>query len=850
MIRIFKYCIAIICVYLFSATVQVSTLKAQNKAKFVVSGIGVPDSILSVVTYCTTVWSDYIYSDVPINVSVSWQELKSSVNAYARPTTSYQIGEITYPMVLAEKILGKNLNGANADIEVVINKTLKWLVETETVTESHPQNIQDLTSTLIHEFAHGLGYFGEIQQKSGTVVDETVMIYDMFVNYKGTSVKKYKETKEDGTEIEKEKTVDTVLSLIKYDKKNKLTLNDTTLTFRIKEIDENGKYIVDPTTGEIKTKLVNRKLWTSDSLYWNGTFANAFCGEALKLYAPEKYNSGSTVYHLDEKKYPFSSGNALMTPQIDTTDYFRKPDIATLAILADIGWNDYFIKHTVPQNTSDMSATPEVSFAVIDTLLNPEKQMVFYSFDDWSHVDSVVAVFNDETQTFGAKFPAMKFDHTISYKFRSITTNGDTVYLPCQYPPDLSSFSVLVGKDVVAPIISHDFLKKARLVGDVPDNIVFKAEITDDFEIDSAYVQYVFSTTPKDTSFILTFPNTTNYNVTLSFTSNDKFEAEKDFLYYMIVAVDKTGNKTYTNNGAYYEVPFVLPSDPITYFVTDFESETVKDSFRIDLTSITRDPSFEISQDDGFENKTLHTVRDAKNNYKQSGVKNVYNQYVATIRNPIVIADNPAIMTFDEVVLVEPGKAGVSFGTIGFWDYVVVEGSKDEENWYPLGKKGWDSQLWSDWYQLYHSLKENDGKNENSLAVGNSSYFKKHTINLLENKYFRAGDTIFIRFRLQSDEMNSAWGWAIDNLKIQERMKLYVPMIAAEERVLYPNPCKDWLYISDSQVSSISIVDISGTVVLKASSSPVSVSSLKPGIYIVTIQYESGDVRTEKILKQ
>jgi hypothetical protein len=34
-------------------------------------------------------------------------------------------------------------------------------------------------------------------------------------------------------------------------------------------------------------------------------------------------------------------------------------------------------------------------------------------------------------------------------------------------------------------------------------------------------------------------------------------------------------------------------------------------------------------------------------------------------------------MTFDEIVLVEPGESYADFGDTEFWDYVIVEGSND-----------------------------------------------------------------------------------------------------------------------------------------------------------------------------
>lgn len=779
MIRIFKYSVAIICALILSATVQTATLNAQSHAKFELTGIGVPDSVMAVVKYCTDEWSKYVYSDVPIRVSVSWQELEGKVNAYAKPANYYAIDGIYYPAALMEKIQKKNLNGNEADIEVAINDTLKWYFDVKTIPTSLPAGVQDLASTLFHEFAHGLGYIGSITEANlQTSAFDIPTIFDMFVS------------------------------------------------------DETGNPIVKRTKNSFE---LNNKMLTSESLYWNGAIAKSYSGQILRLYAPKTFNSGSTVYHLDENTYPYSDGFAMMTPQVRNSEFFRKPDVATLAMLADIGWNDYFIQHAIPQNSSDLVSKTIISFSLIDTLLQKDNQKVIYSFDAGRHIDSVDAIYNEETQMFDAEIPTMQFDHTVSYKIRSITSNKDTFFFPHTYPQEY--FSVFMGDDVVAPVIEHDPLKKVKAtVNNATADIVFTADITDNFEIDSAYVMYYFSNN-KDVH-TLNFPNTSDFRVVLSFSSDVSF-SETDFLYYKIVAVDKTGNTTYTNDNEYYKVPFEYPADPISYLtLMDFENDVDNDIFRLE--------GFSISKVDGFDNNALHTDHP----YKYSGSSSVYVQYKATLKKPIVLASNPATMTFDEVVLVEPGKVGIPFGTFGFWDYVVVEGSKDEENWYPLGKKGWDSQLWDDWYQLYHSQKKNDGKNENSFAVGNASYYKKHTINLLENKYFRTGDTVFIRFRLQSDETNYAWGWAIDNLKIQERIASPIIPLAPIDVELYPNPCSDWLYISDNQLYSVDILDVTGAVKIKTGTIPINVSSLSKGVYIARIMLSSGEVHTQKFIKQ
>jgi hypothetical protein len=55
-----------------------------------------------------------------------------------------------------------------------------------------------------------------------------------------------------------------------------------------------------------------------------------------------------------------------------------------------------------------------------------------------------------------------------------------------------------------------------------------------------------------------------------------------------------------------------------------------------------------------------------------------------------------------------------------------------------------------------------------STALPHESMFVNHTINLTHNTGLEAGDTAIFRFRLASDNSVNGFGWAIDNLEIQE----------------------------------------------------------------------------------
>ncbi len=126
----------------------------------------------------------------------------------------------------------------------------------------------------------------------------------------------------------------------------------------------------------------------------------------------------------------------------------------------------------------------------------------------------------------------------------------------------------------------------------------------------------------------------------------------------------------------------------------------------------------------------------------------------AVLKTPIIIAGRNALLRFDEIAVVEPGRDGSVFGDAEFWDYVIVEGSNDAGvNWTPL-VPGYDARVVREWLSAF----------ENG-ANGTPELFRKREINLLDT--FRSDEEVIIRFRLFWDAVTNGWGWAVDNLEIQ-----------------------------------------------------------------------------------
>jgi len=182
---------------------------------------------------------------------------------------------------------------------------------------------------------------------------------------------------------------------------------------------------------------------------------------------------------------------------------------------------------------------------------------------------------------------------------------------------------------------------------------------------------------------------------------------------------------------------------------------------------------FEIGSVTGFSSGILHSDHPYRELPGSSSEDTLI--LYQLLKTPIKISEFDPSITFEEVVLVEPGEDGSVFGDDDFWDYVVVEGSRDYGvTWQPF-TDGYDCGAYADWKTHYNSdlvtktFTSPDGSTNypDSEAEGTETLFKFRQIDMLENGTFEAGEEVLIRFKIYADQLAAGWGWAIDNLKIQ-----------------------------------------------------------------------------------
>ena len=336
-------------------------------------------------------------------------------------------------------------------------------------------------------------------------------------------------------------------------------------------------------------------------------------------------------------------------------------------------------------------------------------------------------------------------------------------------------YSFHVGPDTVKPVIAHVPVE-FTLVSN--DSVKFQATVTDNLGIDSVYIEYYINETGQVPVF-MQYDTLNKYFGYMIFSEGTLQMG--DSILYRIAAVDSSQNANIAYNPVegYYKI------------IID-EIREVQDSYQNDFDTGSDDflfTGFSITSPQGFSDTALHTTHP----YESPDVENESIEYTAQLKIPIHLKDTGAYMSFDEIVLIEPGEAGTSFGDEEFWDYVVIEGSKDRgNNWNPI-EPGYDCKRENFWLTKYNSSIQ-DG---NSKAIGTPDLYQYHHINLLQDDNFSGGDTILIRFRLFSDPFAHGWGWAVDNLKIQGDVAIgEKKIIVPNDFHIYPNPSSGSFTIS------------------------------------------------------
>ncbi len=232
------------------------------------------------------IWATQVTSSVPITVDASFGPLPPGALGSAGPGSLWRdfagapAPSTWYPEAIANKRAGRQLS-ADADVVAQFSSSFDgWWFGAGAA----PGRKIDFTAVVLHELGHGLGFLGagEVRDGRGSVRTGGFPIsYDRFT---------------------------------------------------------------ENTAGTALLAFPNRSTQLGNQLRSNGVYfdtravRNSNSGNRARLFAPSRWQPGSSYSHLNEATYKPGSPNALMTPVINRGETIRTPGPITNAIFSSIGW--------------------------------------------------------------------------------------------------------------------------------------------------------------------------------------------------------------------------------------------------------------------------------------------------------------------------------------------------------------------------------------------------------------------------------------------------------------------------------------------------------------------------------
>lgn len=693
--------------------------------------------------YAMDIWSMFLPSDVTIYVNVTFLEQEGGTLASAGPTGLYLIEQglerAFYAAPLAEKLAGRSLNSeGEADINIFVGNRDDWYYGLD---GNPAPNEFDLATILLHELAHGLGFTGSanLNGRTGELGGATAANPDEIIPY----------------------------------------------AYDIPVENQQGARLfgdfANPSTN-LGDQLVG------GALFFNAPMSVAALGERPQLYAPGDFSRGSSYSHLDEFAYPAGDENSLMSPQVGFGEVIHDPGI-TFQLFADLGWIATRIIHDPLGDTENQTTPyPVVAEIVSDTTYSADSVLLTYSYDDFSSAATVPMNSTGNPNEFAAEIPNNGTDITVSYFISVPDATGRTSTSPGGAPEEqVHSFSV--GNDTEPPVIEHDPIPFIVTTATTVDII---AAVSDNLDVPpTVIVEYSLNGEEQEPIVMDLDPEPRLQFVEQTYSSAFTFEAgqlnEGDEIQYRILAVDGSQNENSASapaDGSRFVVPIESVASVADSYENDFEDPATASDFIGE--------SFIYDQPSGFDDVALHSPHpyEFADNIGQSSIN-----YIHQLKVPIRVAEDrlSAVISFNEIVLVEPGEPNAEFGEDEFWDYVIVEGSNDNgTTWEPL-LDGYDCRAQRTWESTY-----NDELNgADSEAEGNEGLFREREINIQNT--FDAGEEILIRFRLFSDPFARGWGWAIDDLRIQVAKPLEAPVAKEAENVTEDGFTAAWFAVRNAE---------------------------------------------------
>jgi hypothetical protein len=509
----------------------------------------------------------------------------------------------------------------------------------------------------------------------------------------------------------------------------------------------------------LKTEL------TGGNVYFNGPLLkNAMSGGRIKIYAPGTWDSGSSISHIDETTAP--DGSLLMTPFINFGEAIHDPGKLIMSMLGDLGWVNTRIIHELTRDTESRLTSLPVNITVkSDTAYNHNRVCLVWSADNFATSDTVFMVSGNADDNYSANIPVNSFNSRLQYYF--FTEDCFNRLYRCPSYIDSIKYSVFIGTDTIKPVIDHTPLVSLL---ETVDTIDFTATVTDNLGVDTVYIEYSINEEPAH--YLGLAKSSGNvYNARLN--ARQLHLAGGDSINYRIFAADsaKVPNIGILPASGTFSVRIDGLANVLEKYSTDFTGDAAADFIN---------DGFTVMQPSGFTHYGLNSLHP----YESPEDNNKSINYTSVLSHPLKLKESGLMISYKEIVLVEPGEEGAAFGSSDFYDYVIAEGSKNSgKTWFSLAD-GYDSQLHTAWETAYNS--SSDGTN--STAIGSESLLFSHNILCSPSDKISAGDTLLLRFRLYSDPFAHGWGWTIEDLDIRPFTDDVTKISDENDWSIYPNP--------------------------------------------------------------
>ncbi len=233
-----------------------------------------------------------------------------------------------------------------------------------------------------------------------------------------------------------------------------------------------------------------------------------------------------------------------------------------------------------------------------------------------------------------------------------------------------------------------------------------------------------------------------------------------------------------------------------------------------------------IEPSNNFSNLAAHSSHPLING---SGLQEIY------LRAPIIVDDDSAVVSFDEILLT--GSEGSLVGS-----KMHIQGSKNGYEWKDLVKP-YTSVARSEWSFARNSREE-----------GTEELFIERSFNIYPT--FSHGDTIFLKWCLSSGLATNQWGWVMDNLTIQNSFILSSKVPEDTKTYIFPSPASHFLRINLAtaerrDVYELRLIDAMGRVNFNKVVIPfdlIKVSTVPRGFYLAQLLDGKKLIHSQRIL--